>query len=469
MNASLPLAGYGRVSRVGARDTDRLLSPEQQRDATGRKARELGREHTWIGCDIDRSGSKLSRPVLDDIIARIQAGEFGGVIVARLDRLSRLKPRDRVELFDTIETAGGVILSASENIDPATPEGRFTREVFLGVARMQWEKYAEGFADAKQRAMARGALLGPTPFGYQRGPGGTIEPHPERAPIVKEAFRVAATEGLDATIAYLKSLDLKHEHGKRAGQPVVWTTTTVRRLLARRTYLGEGSYGDLRAPVPQLVQRHAWEAAQPLEPKRRRPSADFPLSGFALCGSCGGPLVGARGGVDARRTYRCAAGLATSRADCPAPVAVTATHLEEHVREATAAALEARHPGYRGREDLAGQLEAAEQELAAATSEVADLTADLELRRTLGADRFRRLVQAAVQAESEAQDRYRTAARAVASSSEERPSPARIREADLRQLGRLLRGVLDAVIVSRATRGQPLAARVTFVPKRPPM
>jgi hypothetical protein len=39
----------------------------------------------------------------------------------------------------------------------------------------------------------------------------------------------------------------------------------------------------------------------------RAPSGDFPLSGVAACGSCGGRMVGGRGGNDNRRMYRCAA------------------------------------------------------------------------------------------------------------------------------------------------------------------
>src|SRR5690242_16568130 len=94
LGVELPLAGYGRVSRVGDRDRERLLSPDQQQAAVARKARELGREMVWFGVEIDVSGSKVNRAVLDEIIVRIEAGELGGIIVPRLDRLARLKPRD---------------------------------------------------------------------------------------------------------------------------------------------------------------------------------------------------------------------------------------------------------------------------------------------------------------------------------------------------------------------------------------
>ena len=106
-----------------------------------------------------------------------------------------MKPRDRVRLFESVEDAGGVILSASEQLDPSTPEGRFAREVFLGVARMQWEKYRDDFDRAKAAAMERGAAIGPTPFGYARAADGALVEHPEDGRVLRRAFEPAAAPG----------------------------------------------------------------------------------------------------------------------------------------------------------------------------------------------------------------------------------------------------------------------------------
>lgn len=452
--ARLPLAAYVRVSRVGDRDEDRLRSPEWQRDAIKRAAEAEGREVAWYEAELDVSGSKSSRPVLDAILADLKAGKLGGIIVAKLDRLSRMKPRDRVMLFEEVEEAGGVVLSASEQLDPSTPEGRFARDVFLGVARMQWEKYAEGFANAKAGAMKRGATIGPTPFGYRRGAGGELEPDPVDGPVLTEAFRRAAREGLSAAHAYLAAEASKG----------TWTVSTARRLLGKRSYLGEFRYGTLRATIPPLVERHVWEAAQPEPAQRRSPSGAFPLSGLARCSGCGGPMVGARGGRDVRRIYRCSAALVTSRASCEAPAGVTAELLEEHVRSALVAALSG-HPGYEGGVDAVSGLSEAEEALEAAEAELADLTADLGLRRALGADRFRAMIEAAVAAVDEAQARYREAAR-EAEGVTRVPAAAVLAEAGLEELGDLLRGALGAVVVTKG-RGD-LAGRVRIVPKGAP-
>jgi DNA invertase Pin-like site-specific DNA recombinase len=454
----LPLAGYGRVSRVGPRELERLLSPDQQKTAVERTGRELGREVVWFGAEVDVSGSKVNRPILDGIIARIEARELGGIIVSRLDRLARLKPRDRVELFERIEEAGGVVLSAAENLDPSTPEGRFARDVFLGVARMQWERYKEGFDAAKATAMERGATIGPTPFGYRRLPGGELEPDPADGPVLTEAFRRAGEAPpelkVDAALAVLA------EHGGRT-----WTTYTVRRLLGKRSYLGEYRYGSLKATIPALVRRSVWEAAQPEPAKRRKPRADYPLSGLARCAGCDGPMVGGRGGPDGRRMYRCSASLVTSRASCPAPAGVTAALLEEHVVSALLEALSG-HPGFEGGTDIGQALSEAQGALDAVEADRDDFLAVAgSLARTLGVEHVERQAVTHARAVDEARVRYRQAAREV--EGRQRVTAADLVEgAKLEELGELLRGPLESVVVTKG-RGA-LSGRVRLVTKGAP-
>ena len=85
--------------------------------------------------ELDVSGNSRTRIVLDRILGDLEAGRVDGIVVAKLDRLSRLRPKERIELVDRIETElGGVILSATESNDISTPQGRMVRELFLARA-----------------------------------------------------------------------------------------------------------------------------------------------------------------------------------------------------------------------------------------------------------------------------------------------------------------------------------------------
>lgn len=102
---------------------------------------------------------------------------------------------------------------------------------------------------AQRRAVDRGVWIGPPPFGYRATVAGhdrngmpisgPLEPAPVTGPIVREAFRVAAGEGLHAAMAYLK----------QAAPEKRWRTDETRRLLHNRAYLGEVRSGELTNPA----------------------------------------------------------------------------------------------------------------------------------------------------------------------------------------------------------------------------
>jgi site-specific DNA recombinase len=329
-----PLAAYMRVSRVGDRE-ERLRSPDLQREAIERYARAEGFSVEWFAPELDVSGStRAQRPVLDQIIIGVKSGELGGLVVAKLDRLSRMRPKERVLLFEEIEEAGGVVLSAGEQLDPSTPEGRFARDVFLGVARMQWEKYREGFERAKESAVADGIPIQTRPaVGYRRA-GRRLVLDEHAAPVVREVFeRRALGEGPASLGAFLTARGVKTSQGSKT-----WSKQAVYGLLRNRVYLGELRYGlDGRfvnaAAHEPIVDLATWQAAQ--NPGRRKLSPTRTgtnlLAGLARCQACRYCLQGtttSRG----KRIYRCTK--THSGGLCPQPVRVVAEPVEEAVEQA---------------------------------------------------------------------------------------------------------------------------------------
>src|SRR5262245_3618691 len=87
----LRFAPYIRVSSQTGRTADRFNSPDDQRDditrwetSTGAVVvRELERE------EINRSGADNTRPGWQDLIARCEAREIDGIVVALFDRGNR--------------------------------------------------------------------------------------------------------------------------------------------------------------------------------------------------------------------------------------------------------------------------------------------------------------------------------------------------------------------------------------------
>src|SRR5262249_21750100 len=134
-----------------------------------------------------------------------------------------------------------------------------------------------------------------------------------------EAFRRAARQGLHAALAYLEQrCPVRPEVGRRkAAQEGSWTTSSVRRLLQSRTYLGETSAEKVLANGEDAVNRKAHKALTTLEDwtaaevrcqaRARRDNGEYPLTGTAVCAECGQGLHGQRQAIHGRTypRYRC--------------------------------------------------------------------------------------------------------------------------------------------------------------------
>jgi site-specific DNA recombinase len=437
--------GYVRVSRRLGREGPGYISPRVQREAIERWADYKGVTIAAWHVDEDETGGTQDRPGLVAAVERAVNGDTGGIVSWRIDRFSRYTEgglRDLRRLQDRDARLAFVI----EDIDTSGPMGRFVYTVMLAMGEYFLETIKAGWVTAKSKAIARGAHIGPTPFGYTRTDDGTLTTDPAAAPIVSEAFAICARDGLAAAVDFLR---------ERAPHRT-WTTFTARRFFRQRVYLGQVTYGDqVRAGAHNaLVSRAIFQAARHQlgsGERVRRPKEDFPLSGVAVCGTCAAHMVGARGGADARRMYRC------SRR-CEAPAVTSAVPLEQHVvtflREAF------RHPGMRVGGESA-DISAAETALLEAEHELDAFASDLNARRLLR-DRYHYHLQQRVDALEQAREQLHTAMAAAVDSAVVVPdelwddlTPA--------ELGDVLRSTLAQVVVNRG-RG-PLDRRVVVLPK----
>lgn len=347
-----PLGGYTRVSRVGERE-ETLVSPEQQADRIKGYAAAHGLEVDMAEPELDVSGGSTSRPILDSLIARVESGELGGIIVAQLDRFSRMRIGDALQTIERIEEAGGRVVAVAENFDAATPEGKLARNMFLSIAQMQLDRYRVGFDSAKRRALSEGIFAAPRiPIGYsctRRRDGGTgkLEVDPVTAPIVRRAFEARARGASWVEVAKILERD-------KAG---------ASRIIQNRVYLGELHVGDLtpnREAHPALVTREVWEAAQIKHPRPPR-SKGKPalLAGIVRCTSCSRVMAATGTG------YRCRVMYGGRR--CPDPATIS-NKIEELVEKAV---LDSMKDIKIEASDNSRDLEVAKEELGKAEDELA--------------------------------------------------------------------------------------------------
>jgi site-specific DNA recombinase len=438
--------GYIRISRVQGREGEGYISPKVQREAIQRWADYKGITiGEWL-IDEDQSGGTQDRPRLKVGIERALAGDSAGIVSWKIDRFSRNSEGGLRDLR-RLQEANARLAFVVEDIDTATVYGRMVYTILLAVSEAFLENVKAGWLDAKSRAVARGAIISRTPFGYQRRGDGTIEADPKVSPVVAEAFRLAASRGLQSAMTYL--IDAAPERR--------WTTTKVRRLLAGRSYLGETRHGDQvnEHTHDALVTRSVWEAAQSL-PAPRSSSHAFPLSGVLTCASCGSPMVGGRGGKG-QRVYRCAGSVSQATERCPTGCVVTADRVEAYALT-VAKDLLTGFVATIGDAETAGlaELEIAEAE---AREELEAFASDLTMRRALRGTYHQHLLDRE-KAVRDATDAYRDACKAA--EGQQITYTAADLDDDPDAVGELLRSLCHVTV--RPGRGLKIADRVRVNP-----
>jgi DNA invertase Pin-like site-specific DNA recombinase len=428
--------GYIRVSRRMGREGPGYISPSVQREAIIRWADYRGIEIIKWHIDEDQSGGTQDRPGLREAMRRVESSETGGIACWKINRFAR-NVAEAIQDVERIQGLGAHLVFVTEEIDTTGPMGSALLTIMLAVSKLERDNLVQGWKTAKGRAVDRGAKISPTPYGYLREPGGTLTPHPVEGTHITQAYHLAASQGIQVAHAYL----LAHAPER------TWTPSTARRTLANRVYLGEVMHGSLvnaEAHEP-LVTRAVWEAAQH-EPTTRRKSAIFPLSGLAVCETCGNAMVGGRGGPKPGvRTYRCQATLSYFKgARCARGAHIVADRLEGHVRDQMRPVFAAFQ--LEARDIPADHLTLAERAMTEAEAELSAFAADLTARRVLG-HRYHENLTARAEALETAQDAYRRLARAQ--QARETLNAQGILDGDDAYLfGQLLRSILASIVVA---------------------
>ena len=333
---------YERLSR-GDANPGESGSITNQRDILQDYAERNGLLPTLHISDDDESGTTFSRPGWQELMARVEAGDVGTILLKTLDRMGR--DHLRVGLYlEQFKEAGIRVIAIGDNVDTANGEDDF---VPLRTLFAEW--YARD-CSRKIRAVFKNRMQngkrcsGAIPYGYLPNNGDTQDLiiDEEAAPVVRRIFRMIIDgRGVNDIARTLMSeqIPIPSEHWKRIGQPYRsikyadpygWTPTTVSYIVAKPEYKGtvvlgktqNSSYKGKKAvktdaeqqyvfenAIPAIVGAEEWENAQRLKKTVRRPlkseAAPNPLTGLLYCADCGAKLTHRHSGYD--NAYSCSA------------------------------------------------------------------------------------------------------------------------------------------------------------------
>lgn len=291
-------AAYFRVSTADQGTDDRNSLPVQRELFEAHCA---AKGYTVAATFVDvMSGARADRPQYQALLESARRKQFDRVIVSFLDRLGR----DDYELMAAIGELRryGVVVEAI----------RESAERFLDVALSAWkaqeerQRISERVTLTMRASASRGVALGRAPYGYVKqwdvSPSGRPINHrlvidEERAEWVRQAFRWYVHENVslrEIARRFSESSPLK-PNGSRQ-----WFPEEIRKLLTRRRYLGEYTYGDVTIDEAHeaiidaglFVKAQERLAVKASMPRGRTQRSDYLLSGVLRCAHCGGPMHG---------------------------------------------------------------------------------------------------------------------------------------------------------------------------------
>ncbi|WP_157936906.1 recombinase family protein [Geodermatophilus chilensis] len=306
-----------------SKEREGMVSPELQDTAIGDYCARAGYTITHRMEGLDESGSRArSRwwAKLDAAVAMIEAGDVDVIVVWKFSRTARHRLRWAVAL-DRVETAGGRLESATEQVDVSTSTGRFTRGMLAELNAFEAERIGEQWKEAHERRLSKGLpSRGGPRFGYVRD-GDTYTPDPVTGPLLAGMYADYLEGAGFSTIA--RRLNRAGQRTLRGGP---WSSERVADVLDSgfgAGLLSKGSRRDITwvpGVHPAVIEAAVWEAyREAREARRGQPNAGvplYPLSGLLRCGDCGSSMHAARLGRYAGYGYICGRWVKTGQGVC---------------------------------------------------------------------------------------------------------------------------------------------------------
>lgn len=466
--------GYIRVSRRAGREGESFIAPEVQRKKIAEWAKLHDVEIVQWWEELDQSGAKLERPMFQQALARCEAGETGGIVVARLDRFAR-SAVDALSSIRRLTDADARLVSVEDNFDGSTPMGRFAIGILTLIAELELERIKGGWEAAVSEAVGRGIHISARPpTGYTRDEEGRLLRDEPAASVVAEAFRKRATGASWAELArFLEEQEVYPPSGNKH-----WSKAGVSALIKNPVYLGQARSGKVvkEGAHEALVTRAEFDAAQATKKSLLRQrdgsiASQAMLGGLARCAGCGHTLkiTGNTDRTSGQRypIYYCVGRYASG--PCPARANARASLLDQYVEAQVLRALQAE-------DGLLAQAVAASEQIEVAARSVTEAEHELDLfvnnpklLSLLGEQKFLEGLETRQRALDDARA-------ALAETRSQSALAEELGDGDLlaawpalkvQERRRLMHGLLDGVVVTRADRrgrhARPIGERTQVV------
>lgn len=350
---------YCRLSRDDELQGD-SNSIKNQKLILQKYADDNGFRNTRFFVDDGYSGTTFDRPDFQRMIAEMDAGRIGTVIVKDMSRLGRdyLKVGFYTEV--AFPEADVRFIAINNGVDSANQQ-ESDLTPFINIFNEFYAKDTSKKIRAvfKAKGQSGKPLCTNPPYGYKKDPDDKTRwiVDDEAAAVVKEIFHLCMSGYGPTQIAKelrKRRIETPAEYGKRVGvnvpaakqrendDPCRWTTSTVVHILERREYTGctvnfktykksykskkqvkndPSEWAIFEGMHEAIIEPEVYDTVQKIRDGRRRqtPMGEMPaLSGMVYCADCGNKLYQVRGRCLPQSEYMvCATYRKKGKSVCP--------------------------------------------------------------------------------------------------------------------------------------------------------
>ncbi len=236
-----------------------------------------------------RTARETGRPIFGEMLGWIERGEADGILAWHPDRLAR-NAVDGGQIIHLLDCGKLKDLRFPTMTFDNSPNGKFMLQIAFGQSKYYTDALSENVKRGIRQKMKRGEWSWKAPTGYLNNPHTrNIDIDPEKAPIIREAFRLYATG--DYTLDAIK--DFLAEKGFRSRLDNVMGKAAIQTMLKNSVHCGVMQVnGELHeGSFRPLISKELFDRCQEVMKSRgkvtRKRHNNFPFVGWLTCVHCG--------------------------------------------------------------------------------------------------------------------------------------------------------------------------------------
>jgi DNA invertase Pin-like site-specific DNA recombinase len=233
------------------------------------------------------------RPAYVELLQRIRAGEFNGILTWAPDRLSR-NAGDLGSLVDLMDQGLLKEIRTHGQIFRNSPNEKFLLMILCSQAKLENDNKGVNVKRGMRTKCEMGWRPGVAPLGYLNiKEDNTIRLDPERAPIIKEMFNKVAKQGYSGR-DILNWLNTETSFVTRSGKKLALSSIFL--ILKTTFYYGEYTYGEetYQGKHEPLITKELFDEVQVRISRPahgRHGEKCFAFTKLMTCGECGAGIT----------------------------------------------------------------------------------------------------------------------------------------------------------------------------------